>query len=66
MTYKALRNASGEWVTVFDDFGPPEILTTGIPDLMSQETTIEDLKQFYDQLDFAGIELVTLEITVKP
>ena len=66
MTYKSLRNTSGEWIAIFDEFGPPEILTTGIPDLMSQETTIEDLKQFYDQLDFAGIELVTLEITVKP
>ena len=66
MTYKALRNTSGEWVTVFDDFGPAEILTTGIPELMTEETTMEDLKQFYDQLDFTGIELVTLEITVKP
>ena len=65
MTYKALRNTSGEWVTVFDDFGPSEILATGIPELMTEETTMEDLKQFYDQLDFTGIELVTLEITVK-
>ena len=65
MTYKSLRNTSGEWVTVLDDFGPPEILTTGIPELMTEETTEEDLKQFYDQLDFTGIELVTLEITVK-
>lgn len=65
MTYKSLRNTSGEWVTVFDDFGPPEILTTGIPELMTEETTMEDLKQFYAQLDFTGIELVTLEITVK-
>ena len=66
MTYKALRNTSGEWVTVFDDFGTPEILTTGIPELMTEETTMEDLRQFYNQLDFTGIELVTLEITVKP
>jgi hypothetical protein len=65
MTYKALRNASGEWVAVFDEFGPPEILTTGIPELMTEETTMEDLKQFYAQLDFTGIELVTIEITVK-
>ena len=66
MTYKSLRNTSGEWVTVFDDFGPPEILTTGIPELMTEETTMEDLKQFYDQLDFTGIELVAIEITIKP
>ena len=66
MTYKALRNTSGEWIAIFDEFGPSEILTTGIPELMSEETTIEDLKQFYDQLDFTGIELVKLEITVKP
>lgn len=65
MTYKALRNASGEWVVILDDFGPPEILTTGIPELMTEETTMEDLKQFYAQLDFTGIELVTIEITVK-
>lgn len=66
MTYKALRNASGEWIAIFDDFGPSEILTTGIPELMTEETTMEDLRQFYAQLDFTGIELVTLEITVKP
>ena len=66
MTYKALRNTSGEWVVIFDDFGPSEILTTGIPELMTDETTMEDLRQFYAQLDFTGIELVTLEITVKP
>jgi len=65
MTYKALRNTSGEWVVIIDDFGPAEILTTGIPVLMSEETTIGDLKRFYAQLDFTGIELVTLEITVK-
>ncbi len=66
MKYKALRNTSGEWVVIFDDFGPSEILTTGIPELMTEETTMEDLRQFYAQLDFTGIELVTLEITVKP
>ena len=66
MTYKALRNKSGEWIAIFDDFGPSEILTTGIPELMTEETTMEDLKQFYDQLDFTGIELVAIEITIKP
>jgi len=66
MTYKALRYTSGEWVVIFDDFGPSEILTTGIPELMTEETTMEDLRQFYAQLDFTGIELVTVEITIKP
>mgnify|MGYP003498286703 CR=1 FL=1 len=66
MTYKALRNASGEWVVIVDDFGPAEILTAGIPELMTDETTIELLASYYDGLDFTGIELVTLEITVKP
>jgi len=66
MTCKSLRNTSGEWIAIFDDFGPSEILTTGIPELMTEETTMEDLRQFYAQLDFTGIELVTLEITVKP
>ena len=66
MTYKALRNTSGEWVVIFDDFGPSEILTTGIPELMTEETTMEDLRQVYAQLDFTGIELVTVEITIKP
>jgi len=66
MTYKALRNKSGEWIAIFDDFGPSEILATGIPELMTEETTMEDLRQFYNQLDFTGIELVTLEITIKP
>jgi len=66
MTYKALRNKSGEWIAIFDEFGPPEILTTGIPELMTEETTIELLASYYDGLDFTGIELVTLEITVKP
>jgi hypothetical protein len=66
MTYKALRYTSGEWVVIFDDFGPSEILTTGIPALMSEDTTMEILRGFYDQIDFSGIELVTLEINVRP
>jgi len=66
MTYKALRNTSGEWVVIIDDFGPPEILTTGIPVLMSKDVTIYLLASHYDGLDFTGIEIVTLEITIKP
>ena len=66
MTYKSLRNTSGEWVTVFAEFGPCEILTTGIPELFSEETTIELLGEYYSDVDFTGIELVTVEITIKP
>jgi len=66
MTYKALRNASGEWIAIFDEFGPSEILATGIPELFSEETTIELLGQYYSDVDFTGIELVTVEITIKP
>ena len=69
MTYKALRfKKTGDWAHISNFFGAKvEVITSLVPQIAAETATPELIdRQYPGLIDWGYIELVTLEITVKP
>ena len=63
MIFKTLRKKStGEFLHAYERYS--DWFTGTMPNLINPDATLEDIKDYYKDLDFGDVELVKLEIKV--